>query len=69
MTYSKDSNMAKLVKRIKAAVKPHDALMREALRALNEWDMRTNPENRGAALAVLSDYYIIKSDSERSEDR
>jgi len=66
MTYSKDSNMAKLVKRIKAAVKPHDALMREALRALNEWDMRTNPENRGAALAVLSDYYIIKSDSERS---
>lgn len=60
MSYSKDSSMAKLVIRIKAAVRPDDPLRREALHILSGWDMRTNPENRGAALAVLSDYFILR---------
>lgn len=64
MAYSMDSSMAKLIKRINAAVRPDDPLMREALRVLNEWNMRTDPENRGAALAVLADHFIIGTDSE-----
>ncbi len=63
MYYSKDSTMARLIKRINAAVRSGDPLTREALRVLNGWNMRTDPGNTGTALAVLADYFIIRTDT------
>jgi penicillin amidase/acyl-homoserine-lactone acylase len=63
MSYSKDSSMAKLIKRINVAVRSGDPLVQDALRVLNKWNMSTDPENTGAAIAVLTDYFTIKTDS------
>jgi penicillin amidase/acyl-homoserine-lactone acylase len=58
MMYAPDSKMAKLLKRTLALDFSDDALLQESQRVLLSWDMRTNQENQGAALAVLS-YMVI----------
>jgi acyl-homoserine-lactone acylase len=62
MAYSKDSKMAALVKRIISVVTTGDPLMREALGILSLWDLRTDPENTGTALGVMS-YMMVFGDS------
>jgi penicillin amidase/acyl-homoserine-lactone acylase len=59
MTYAPDSKMAHLLKRILASDFSDDKLLQESQRVLLTWDMRTNPENRSAALAVLSYMNIL----------
>ncbi len=54
MSYSRESKMAKLVGRVLAIAPPGDAVVREALDMLKRWDLRTDPGNTGAALAVTS---------------
>ena len=61
MTYAPDSKMAKLVKRVLLLDFSDSKLLQESQRILSSWDMRTNPENKGAALAVLSYMNILPS--------
>ena len=54
MAYSKDSKVAKLVTEILATDMPDDPVVQEAAQVLAKWDLRTNPENTGAAIGVLT---------------
>lgn len=54
VTYSKDSQVARYVQQILNTPPPDSPLAREALRVLAAWDLRSNPENRSAALAILT---------------
>ncbi len=61
MTYSRDSKMAHMVRRILEANLPDDPLIRQAADILRKWDLRTDPENTGAALAVLTFHQLLQS--------
>ncbi len=54
MKYSQDSDMARFVRRLCEAAPPDDPLVRQALGILRTWDLSTDPENTGAAIAILS---------------
>jgi len=54
MSYSTQSKMAAYVQRLLAAPLPDDDIVQEAAAILKAWDLRTNPENTGAAIAMLS---------------
>jgi penicillin amidase/acyl-homoserine-lactone acylase len=54
MTYSKESEIAKLVTKILAMDMPDDPVVKEAVEVLAKWDLRTNPENTSAAIGVLT---------------
>ncbi|MFQ6113584.1 MAG: acylase [bacterium] len=54
VTYSTESEVAMYVQKIVNAPLPDAPIAQEAVQVLQTWDMRTNPENRGAALAVLT---------------
>lgn len=60
MSYSRDSKMAQFVERIFQVRLPVDPLLQEALDILKKWDLRTNPQNTGAALAVMSFRTFLK---------
>ncbi|RMD94378.1 MAG: acylase [Calditrichaeota bacterium] len=69
VAYSKKSIVAKVIQRLLSAKIPDDDLAQKAVEVLRHWDLRTNPENRGAALAVLAlqpflakEQYDVKSD-------
>lgn len=68
MAYAKDSKMAKLVQRIHSLTLPDNPLLREAQGILGKWDLRTDPENTGAALAVLSFTFILGPSGKRTVD-
>jgi penicillin amidase/acyl-homoserine-lactone acylase len=69
MAYAKDSKMAKLVQRIHSLTLPDDPLLREAQGILGKWDLKTDPENTGAALAVLSFTFILGPGGKRTVDQ
>ncbi|MFQ5865567.1 MAG: acylase [bacterium] len=54
VTYSTQSEVVRYVEKILNAPIPDDSIAQEAVQVLRSWDLRTNPENRGAALAVLT---------------
>ena len=54
MRYSVDSFVAKVLDVIFNAPSPDDVLTQDAIGILRNWDLNTNPENTGAALAVLT---------------
>jgi penicillin amidase/acyl-homoserine-lactone acylase len=54
LAYSPRSNVARRVKVILEGPDPQVPLLREAVSALRRWDLRTNPENVHAALALLA---------------
>jgi acyl-homoserine-lactone acylase len=53
VAYSTHSRMAAAIQTILAADSSHDSALADIQRALRAWDMRSNSENRGAALANL----------------
>jgi len=53
MTYSAQSEAAQLRKKILASPPSDDPVVQEAIEVLRAWDLRTNPENTGAAIGVL----------------
>ncbi len=59
MTYAPQSKMAGMVSRILALPEPDDKTLRNARDILRAWNLETNPESRGAALAVLSYMNIL----------
>jgi len=58
MSYSENSKIAQLVRKLLAMHlpddPPDDPIVQEAVKVLRSWDLRTNPENTGAAIAVLT---------------
>jgi acyl-homoserine-lactone acylase len=61
MAYAPESKMARMVSRILALPEPGDKTLKDARKALSAWDLQTNPDNRGAALAVLSYMNILET--------
>jgi len=61
MTYSRESDAAKLAKELLDAPTPDDPLVRRALDILRTWDYSTDPENTGAAVAVLSMEPVVRA--------
>jgi penicillin amidase/acyl-homoserine-lactone acylase len=53
MTYSEDSKVAELRDELLNMELPNDPAVKEAAEVLRKWDLRTNPENTGAAIGVL----------------
>ncbi len=66
MSYSPQSKMAGMVSRILALPEPDDKILKDAMTTLRAWDLETNPESNGAALAVLS-YMNILAIKEKPE--
>jgi penicillin amidase/acyl-homoserine-lactone acylase len=62
MTYSKESEVAHLVRQILDAPPSDDPVVSEAADVLREWDLRTNPENTSAAIAVLTVQPILMAE-------
>ncbi|HSV96613.1 MAG TPA: acylase [Spirochaetota bacterium] len=60
MAYSKESKMAKLVVRILALPPSDDPVVKNARDVLARWDLRVDPDNTGAALAVTCHTIIMK---------
>ncbi len=54
MAYSRESATAKAIQHLIEAPAPEEPLAREAIEVLKGWDLQTNPENTGAAIAVLT---------------
>ena len=52
--YSRESNVAQRVRAIVDGPPPQSPALRAAVEALGRWDLRTNAENRFAALAILT---------------
>lgn len=53
MSYSEASHFAKLRRRILDSVVSDDPLVLDALGVLESWDLGVEPDNRGAALAII----------------
>lgn len=53
MTYSTESEAARLMKKILASPPSDDPVVQEAIEVLRSWDLRTDPENTGTASGVL----------------
>ncbi|MEE9608960.1 MAG: acylase, partial [Myxococcota bacterium] len=54
MAYSRGSDVGRLVEEILEAPVSEDPLVRDAVEVLRAWDLRTDPDNRSAAIGVLS---------------
>ena len=60
--YSKDSEAAHLRQQILDETDPEgDPLIEEALALLASWDLKTNPENKAVAIAVLTMEPIVRA--------
>jgi len=75
MKYSEHSAIAQYRDEIlEASISREDPTIDEALKVLKEWDLYTDPQNKGAALAILStkpylkDYYEKISENELIEN-
>jgi len=54
LAYSPQSSMAQYVQQIVTSPTPTDPDQVKAIEVLRQWDLRTDPDNRGAALAILT---------------
>lgn len=59
LTYSKRSELAGMIARVTAVNPRDDVDLKAAQDILKAWDMRTNVENRGAALGVLMGQPVV----------
>ncbi|MFQ5824757.1 MAG: acylase [bacterium] len=65
-TYSTKSDVAMYVQQILNAPVPDDPIAQEALEVLRAWDLKTDPENKGAALAVLTLKTLFQNQEHKS---
>ena len=68
MRYSDDSVMAKFRKAMLALDVKGDKLLEEAQEILASWDLNTNPENRAAAIAIVSIFPLARASEEVPDD-
>ncbi len=61
LAYSKQSQAADLLKRMLDAPPSDDPVVAEAIAVLRAWDLRTNVENTGTAVAVLTMEPIVRA--------
>lgn len=54
VAYSRRSTLARRLDEIQSLALPEDPLLRDAQALLKTWDLKTDPENRAAALALLT---------------
>lgn len=54
MTYDPQSTMGRYIARLLRLSEPEEPLLRQAIELLRKWDLKTDEENTGAALAVLT---------------
>jgi penicillin amidase/acyl-homoserine-lactone acylase len=64
MAYSVDSDVARYRALIVNAPPPVDPDLRAGVEILRDWDLRTNPDNSGAALMIMTLHYLNESDVE-----
>ncbi len=64
MAYSAESDVALYVEMILNAPLPTDPDVREGVEILRSWDLRTDPENTGAALMILTLHYLNEADAD-----
>ena len=62
VSYSKNSQAAELLRKILDAPRSDDPVVNEAVDVLHAWDLRTNLENRGTAIAVLTMEPIVRAE-------
>lgn len=60
--YSEQSHAAKLHARMLELEDGGDPVMKEALRVLNSWDFSADPENTGAAIAILTMEPVVRAE-------
>ncbi len=60
--YSVHSRAAALRDQLLHAVKEEEFVIQRALEILRSWDLKTNPENTGAAIAVLSMEPVVRAE-------
>jgi acyl-homoserine-lactone acylase len=63
MAYSTRSDVARYVEMIVEAPTPEDPDLRQGVEVLQGWDLRTDPENNGAALMILTLHYLLEADA------
>ncbi len=61
MAYSRKSNVAQYIQKILNAPLPDDPIAQKAIEVLRAWDLRSNPDNRGTALGILTIRSIVKN--------
>ena len=69
MHYSDASDLAAFHRRIVESPMPEDPVLREAREAFAAWDLGTEPENRGAAIGVLTLQPVVTAARERDSGR
>jgi penicillin amidase/acyl-homoserine-lactone acylase len=67
LAYSDESEVAKMVREILDAPPSKDPVVSEAVEVLRSWDLRTNPDNTGAAVGVLTGYPILRAKHDGKE--
>jgi penicillin amidase/acyl-homoserine-lactone acylase len=64
MAYSARSDVARYVEMILEAPTPDDPDLRQGVDLLRRWDLRTDPENNGAALMILTLHYLLEAEAD-----
>jgi penicillin amidase/acyl-homoserine-lactone acylase len=54
VAYSKESDVAKAVRDLSEAPPSEDPIIQEGTEIIRKWDLRTNPENTAAAIALIA---------------
>jgi penicillin amidase/acyl-homoserine-lactone acylase len=62
VSYSKNSQAAELLRKILDAPRSDDPVVNEAVNVLHAWDLRTDLENRAAAIAVLTMEPVVRAE-------
>lgn len=61
MTYSTRSELARLIQKALNAPTRETPIAKEAVEILRSWDLQTNPENTGAALALMAFFPFVRN--------
>ncbi|MFQ5770010.1 MAG: penicillin acylase family protein, partial [bacterium] len=67
MAYSRKSDVAFYVEKILHASVPEDTIAQRAVEVIRSWDLKTNPDNRAAALAVLTLKSFVQSKKDEND--
>lgn len=67
MAFHPDSPPVRLIRRILDAPVPAESMLAQGVEVLRAWDLQTNPENTGAALAILTTYPITRGWEQRED--
>jgi acyl-homoserine-lactone acylase len=69
MAYSDKSDVARFRQMLLDGPTPTDPELQAALEVLRAWDLRTDPDNRGAALMILTLHYLYEGDADIDPSR